>query len=127
MSDVERFPGGELQQVELEALLTTYGVDFSSWGTGNAKTLQHLLDEIADGEAVLVEESGTLVRRTRALDITVGYVDSEGQKHVLVEDRQEFTDGRVRRRAVGGVKEKLSKDEFADHRSVERALQEELG
>lgn len=116
-----------MQQAELEVLLTTYGVDFSEWGTGSAKTLQHLLDEIANGEAELVEESGVLIRRIRALDITVTYNDPEGRQFTLVEDRQEFTDGRVRRRTVGGVKEKLSKYEFADSRSVMRALHEELG
>lgn len=128
MSEFESEPKVGLQQAELEVLLTTYGVDFSSWGTGNAKTLQHLLDEINNGEAEIIDEFGYLIRRIRALDITVTHTNSDGQSLVLLEDRQEFTDGRVRRRDIGaGVKEKLSRNEYADSRSVMRALQEELG
>ncbi len=127
MSYHERFPKNEVQQAELEVLLTTYGIDFSSWGTGYSKTLQHLLDEINNGESELIEESGSLIRRIRALDITVTHTTSDGRSLILVEDRQEFTDGRVRHRAKGGVREKLSRDEFADSRSVARALNEELG
>lgn len=44
----------------------------------------------------------------------------------LVEDRQEFADGRVRRRGINGLAEKFLPDEKPEETAI-RALKEELG
>ncbi|MFA6602206.1 MAG: hypothetical protein WCT01_00230 [Candidatus Shapirobacteria bacterium] len=41
--------------VELSQKLADHGVPVSTWGRGGSKTLEHLLGELKEGEATLVE------------------------------------------------------------------------
>lgn len=113
---------------EVSRLLERGGVDTSFWGTGDAKTLNHLVKEVMNGESKLIinQETGELERRVTVLAVDV-LCEQDGKRLELVEDRQEFTDGRVRRRKLPqSLSEKMTTDENPDE-AVSRALQEELG
>lgn len=108
---------------DLKARLLAHGIDLSRFGQGKAKSLEHLLAELRSGEAELVSRDGRLVRRLQVLNIDV-YAD--GRRLRLIEDRQVFTDGRVRRRDLPcSVAEKLKAGEDREA-AVARALAEEL-
>lgn len=114
---------------ELEDLLSANSIDISQYGQGKAKTLENLLQEIKDGETVLVKEGHVLVREVNVLSIDV-FCRYDGKQYRLKEDRQEFTDGREARRRSdyltdGAVSEKiLPGEDLID--AVRRALAEEL-
>jgi hypothetical protein len=103
----------------LESYLEDLDVPLAQWGTGDAKTIEHLLCEIDNLECSI----NGVVRRiqTVALDIFC-------KKMRLREDRQVFVDGRVRRRnfAFGSVGEKMRLGEDL-RTAIMRALDEELG
>jgi len=113
-------------------LLTDHGVHYWTWGRGESKTLAHLEKEVEDGESVLIEENGRLIRQVRILNIDVlfhtGYFFFESNWYRLKEDRQEFSDGRIRRRNLpSSLAEKLKAEEVPCRGSVARALREEIG
>ncbi len=111
---------------QLLTLLDTYRVDVGHFGQGDAKTLQHLLDEIESGESQLVETGGRLIRKVSVLQFDV-FAIIKGRRLKLVEDRQEFLDGRVRKRRMAhSVNEKLLPGEDA-FSAVGRSLAEEIG
>lgn len=110
----------------LRARLARHGIDVGRFGTGEAKRLEELSNELASSECELVERDGTLVRRLAVLNIDV-WTEIGGHRR-LVEDRQVFADGRERRRKFlpCSVSEKLHAGEDPES-AVERALAEELG
>jgi hypothetical protein len=109
---------------DLKTKLDEYGIDTTRFGRGNAKTLEHLLAEVESGESELAERCGKIVRHLAVLNISI-FTDVGGRR-CLVEDRQEFADGRVRRRKLSSsVSEKLHKGE-SPLDSIGRALEEEL-
>jgi hypothetical protein len=115
------------EKAQLRMRLETAGIDLSKWGKGEAKTLDHLLGEVHDGEMELIEEGGELLRKVTAATADIFYTDPSGNIFHLVEDRQEFTDGRIRRRDFKvSLSEKLKSSENPDA-SVIRGIQEELG
>lgn len=110
-----------IQMGELRNDLTRHGLDLSTWGVGEAKTVAHLLSELRDQECSLVLRDGRLVR-----EVAVAHVLVLHGGRVLIEDYQEFRDGRRRRRRHLGVAEKRRGTESADAAAV-RGLREELG
>ncbi len=67
----------DMTEEELILILSKYAVPYTSWGTGNAKTLAHLLKEINIGEAKLEETQ-------------------DGSKTLkLFEEKQVYKNGRV--------------------------------
>lgn len=110
-----------MQKHELLVLLADNGIDINLWGTGNAKSLDDLWKEIVEGESLLEVIGDELIRKTCVVSLIVKYGDL-----ILVEDRQVFPDGRVRRRTLGSsLGEKLCLGENpAD--GAKRALREEL-
>lgn len=112
----------------LKKKLTDAGIDTSSWGTGQAKTLVHLQKEIESGETVLITgETGELLRKVVVGGADIYYQSSDGKKYRLKEDRQVFKDGRERRRDLGqAVSEKMKPDEDPKDAMI-RGIQEELG
>lgn len=110
----------------LAPLLQEHGVDPNRFGVGSAKTLDHLLAEINEGETVLKVVDEGLMRLVTILGITV-YADVDGQRLRLVEDRQVFCDGRVRRRGIPtSLSEKIKEGESLPQ-AIARALREEIG
>ncbi len=108
-------------------LIKQFGIDTGSWGLGASKSISDLLREIADGEARLIEHQGRLVREIEVVRIAVLFNDPIQGELLLLEDRQEMQDGRIRRRPTPwAIWEKRHKDEPLPE-LVERALHEELG
>ncbi len=119
------------EQASLDLLgvrLYEAGIDTSSWGKGAAKTLNHLWRELEKGEAFLEpDKDGQLLRKVIVSGADVFYSSSDGRRYRLKEDRQVFTDGRVRRRDLGfAVSEKLGLGEEPEEGMV-RGIREELG
>lgn len=112
------------------SLLRQHQILPEKWGTGGAKTVDHLLKEILDGETVLeVEPSGELIRKLAIATIDVHYVDdASGKRFQLKESKQIFKDGQQRVRNLKmSLAEKLKANESPNEEMVARALQEELG
>lgn len=123
-----------LQEIEalkesVTQLLAKHKVPFESWGRGTAKTLNHLIKEIAERETLLEElPPGELFRKIGINLIDVFHETHEKQKLRLVEDKQIFKDGRQRIRKLGAsLSEKLKASEQPSLEAVQRALAEELG
>lgn len=130
MENPPKLESREIGKEELIDLLTRYHVPIDEWGKGSAKTIDHLLNELNGGEALLVEdqESGYLVRKFSFLAIEV-LCRYGPDTYCLAEDRQVFSsDGRVRRRNLEmSIGEKLKQDESDIESATKRALTEELG
>lgn len=119
------------QDIDLEQLATRLraaGISLDKYGTGNAKTLEHLLSEVHEGESVLsTDNNDKLYREVNVLWVDVLCERSDGKVYLLKEDRQEFADGRIKRRELdSSIGEKLKPSEIP-REAVGRALQEELG
>ncbi len=105
--------------IDIQRLARSLPLD--QYGKGEAKTFQNLLDEIKNGEAKIAWLDDRPIRLLRIIFLKVKYQDK-----ILMEDRQEFPDGRVRHRGTEGIAEKLYPQEVPDQ-AVKRALREELG
>jgi len=113
--------------VELINLLKKYDVPIEHWGTGKSKTIEHLLAEIEEKECSLVENKKNIVRYIEFVGIKIYYTDENDQRWVLKEDRQEFNDGRIRRRSIpNSVSEKMKSGEDPLISAI-RGIREELG
>jgi hypothetical protein len=111
----------------LTSLLRRYSVPIDNWGTGKSKTIQHLQDELDEKECYLSEENNNLIRYIEFVGIKIYFRDEEENLWTLKEDRQEFKDGRVRRRDMpNSVSEKMKAGEDAVLSAV-RGIKEELG
>jgi hypothetical protein len=118
-----------LKKTKLINLLTKYNIPIESWGTGEAKTIEHLLREIDSGETILVEntESQELIRKFSFLSITI-FCTNNGTTYRLHEAKQIFTDGRTRERKLdSSMGEKIKPAETDITESIGKALNEELG
>lgn len=112
---------------EVKTLLTESGIDFSSWGTGKSKTIDHLIEEVYVGETKLVkDENGGVVRKLSVIILHVTCQTPDGKTWLLKEDKQVFNDGRERKRNLNGsIFEKIKPDEDLEV-AASRALSEEL-
>lgn len=111
---------------EVLSLLFAHHIPTETWGTGKAKTLEHLFNEVESGEASLLEVDGVLMRRAEGSIVSVFY-RNDPDTFFLREDRQVFSDGRTRVRDLDtSVGEKLSPNENPLS-GAWRALVEELG
>jgi hypothetical protein len=120
----------EAEQFKITQLLKEHGIDTSSWGHGDAKTTAHLAIELLSGESQLVEsENGEILRLVEVACGIIKYIDEAGKTFELAEDRQEFSDGRVRRREHlkgTSISEKMSVGEEPKE-ALLRGINEELG
>lgn len=129
MSDHEFTPSNvEAITIEdLEVALRAAGIDLELWGKGAAKTLAHLHKEITEGESSLNQTENGVERRVGVAGVDILYDDQAGNTYHLVEDRQEFRDGRVRRRHEDtSLSEKLKVGENPEE-AAKRAVEEEIG
>ena len=130
--DAASWTGGSLES--LAAWLRAHGVDPAAFASASndAKSLSELAREVARGETSLVanemHDDATMTktrkraeRRVRVLRLLIR--DAHGR--VLIEARQEWSDGRVRERGTP-LSEKLMRDEDWRDAAV-RAVSEELG
>lgn len=117
----------EVSIEELTTILGAAGVPLELWGQGSAKTIEHLHKEIVEGESeVYRDASGSLRRQVAVTWVDVLYISPSGETFLLKEDRQVFTDGRVRTRTLpGSLMEKRKPGEEAVDAAM-RALSEEI-
>lgn len=119
------------ETISLDSLIETLvnaNIPVDQYGVDGAKTVQHLLNEILDGESTLsVNSKGELLRELSVLWVDVFCKHSSGETFLLKEEVQIFKDGRERRRELGSsLGEKLKPGEGSES-AVYRALSEELG
>ena len=109
-------------------LLKKHKVPYETWGTGEAKSFEHLYREIFDGESMIEMRDGKVFRISTGSTLRV-YYKSRREFLWLKEDKQVFNDGRVKRRELRGEKmsigEKLKPGESPTS-GAWRALAEEL-
>lgn len=112
----------------LREKLQNAGIDISKWGTGQAKTLEHLQKEIEEGETVLIiDDKGEILRELKVGIVEVYYINEDGKTYYLKEEKQIFNDGRERRRELEGtIFEKIKFNENPKD-SIIRGISEELG
>ncbi len=117
-----------MKREELILLLESNDIQFRDWGAGASKTLEHLLKEIYEGEAELIQRDGSLLRVVTGSTIRVYYRNGAVLLY-LKEEKQIFNDGRVKRRELAGdmsIGEKLKPGEIPAV-GAWRSLAEELG
>ncbi len=114
---------------ELSSILKDAGIDTALYGQGKAKTLDHLLKEINEGEMKLVKnEQGELQRKVTVGKGDILYIAPDGKTFRLREEKQVFRDGRIRERKQlkEAVSEKIKPGEDGQEAMI-RGIQEELG
>lgn len=112
---------------ELTNKLKEYSVPVEEWGTGEAKNVEHLLDEIRGEECNVEDRGGYLIRSIEFVGVRIYHKDKDNVTWVLKEDKQEFKDGRVRRRNMpSSVSEKMKFGEDSLISAI-RGIKEELG
>lgn len=112
---------------ELTNKLKEYSIPVEEWGTGEAKNVEHLLDEIRGEECNVEDRGGYLIRSIEFVGVRIYHKDKDNVTWVLKEDKQEFKDGRVRRRNMpSSVSEKMKFGEDPLISSI-RGIKEELG
>lgn len=117
----------EISKKQLINLLEDAGVSPNEWGVGNSKTVDHFLNEINTGESrVFIAEDNEVQRHIDVVAVEVLYISKRAVVYGLYEDRQEFHDGRIRRRNLStSIGEKMKPNEEPEAAS-KRALKEEL-
>lgn len=111
---------------ELSDKLIEFEVPIDSWGQGQAKTVRHLFNELQHEECHIEDGGGFLVRYLEFVGVRIFYKKGD-QILYLKEDRQEFNDGRTRRREMpSSVSEKMKFGENPQLAAV-RGIKEELG
>ena len=122
----ERTPAERDYYQEVADLLASFEIGTSAWGTGAAKTVADLAREVAQGESVLVDDEAGLVRVVSGIAMDV-LAERDGVRYRLIEDRQELTNGIVKRRGLStSLGEKIKTGESIEQVAA-RALSEELG
>jgi len=110
----------------LLAILSQYNIDISQWNhqDGN-KTIEDLLVEIQQGESQLKLIQDKIVRLLRVSAIEV-FFQLRNNQFKLIEDKQIFFSGKVRKREINSITEKLKgKENPLD--GAYRGLEEEIG
>lgn len=112
---------------DLIRVLRIHGVAYDAWGLHGTKTIDDLCSELCEGESILEERGGELIRKIQAVGVDV-FADIDGVRRILREDRQEFShDGTIKRRQLStSLGEKIKQGE-SPRIAMIRALREELG
>lgn len=113
--------------IDFRDYLVSHGVPVEQYGTKGFKTVDHLYKEVEEGETVLTEEEGGLVRRVEFVGARVIYRAAEGTLR-LYEAKQVFKDGRtrVRENMPYSAAEKFKAGEDPKEVLI-RGMEEELG
>jgi len=113
--------------LEFRQYLVSHNVPVEEYGKDGYKTIGHLYTEIKEGETILTEEDGGLVRRVEFVGAKVIYKAPEGTLW-LYEAKQVFKDGRtrVRNNMPYSAAEKFKAGEDLNEVLV-RGMEEELG
>jgi ADP-ribose pyrophosphatase YjhB (NUDIX family) len=103
---------------QLQSWLDDANIDTSFWGEGNAKTVNHLWEEILEGEACLQEDPPL-----RLVDV-VQIIIRRGRL-MLLEKKQELGNGQVRFRNQPPSEKMKSGEDYTE--AALRCFAEELG
>ena len=107
----------------LGELLEQHGINLHKYGKGEAKTVQHLFDEIRKRECTLKVEDSALIRRVRVAVLRIMLPDGR----FLRELYQEFIeDGRRRTRTLDGTAGEKLKAGESPREAVTRLVREEF-
>ncbi|MBE9075888.1 NUDIX hydrolase [Romeria aff. gracilis LEGE 07310] len=98
--------------------LESQAIDLQSWNRGGAKSVENLWQELVSGEAVI--QSPPPMRIVSVVHIII----RQGAK-ILIEEKQEYHSGRIRRRGIPPA-EKMKPGESAAAAAI-RGIEEELG
>jgi hypothetical protein len=111
--------------MNLPQLLSDNGIDPNTWSRDRGtKDINDLAAEIEAGEAKLASIDGILTRIVRVAKIFI-HVRLGAELFALVEDRQIFFTGVVRRRGLKNIAEKLQVNE-TPLQAAHRAVREEI-
>lgn len=111
---------------ELEQYLNNYEIPIKKWGIGVSKTVNHLLNELNNGESIIEVSKEGLVRKEKGVALNIYYQDGKTLLK-LFEIEQRFKDGRIKKRNLStSIGEKMKPGENPVI-ATGRALTEELG
>ena len=85
---------------ELYSILEDFDIDLSIWSTGPYKSVEHLWNEIKEGECLLYNHDSELRREVNFVGAKIFYKDESGIKYFLHEEKAIFKDGRERVRDI---------------------------
>ena len=123
-ADAGTWRGDSDAEPALRQMLTSRGVDVSRWGTGNAKSVASLLEEVTSNETTLrLDDTNAVTRELHVMQVAVR--DPRHQDRVLVEASQILPDGRERRREVLLAEKMIAGEPWQD--AAMRGIAEELG
>lgn len=105
-------------KLALEVWLTRNGIDISTWGTGNSKTLTNLWNELIAGEIILHKYPPL-----RVVNVVQVIIRQNGC--ILVETEQVLRNGRKRRRNQPPAEKFKPGETYGD--AAIRCLEEEIG
>lgn len=113
---------------ELKNVLIHAGIDLSTWGVGEAKTVEHFLEEVQSGESkITIKLDGSVLKELTVSIAFVYYNSPDGKKFILQEYKQVFKDGRERIRNIpSSISEKNIPGEEPEE-AIIRGIKEELG
>ncbi|MBN2469809.1 MAG: NUDIX hydrolase [Anaerolineae bacterium] len=103
----------------LRASLLSHGIELSAWGTGDAKSVENLWEELRTGEIRLQADPFC-----RVLSGVVQVIIRHPDGRILIEEEQVFHDGRRRQRNIPPAEKMLNGESYAD--AAKRCLVEEL-
>lgn len=113
--------------VAFKKFLDEHGIDYASWGEGPTKTVERLFYEYLSGETTFLIKKKRLIRIVKRVQIVVYYRSSKGTLYRLIEERQVFKNGAVRKRSRSrSLSEKMIPGERAKDAAM-RAMKEEIG
>lgn len=127
ISGDEKLEQRALSLEQLKEQLKKANIDIGQWGKGTAKTVEHLLKEIKEGETALTtSKRGELLREVMVATADIYYTSPEGRRFKLEEKEQIFNNGRKRKRKLApSISEKIKVDE-RPNRAITRGIKEEL-
>jgi hypothetical protein len=115
-----------LEIQELKTLLTQYNLPIKEWSHElGKKTINDLNNELNKGESSLELKNNQLYRITKVSSIEVK-VKIGTKIFTVVEDKQIFLTGMIRKRGLRNISEKIREQETPES-AAWRGLQEELG
>ncbi|MBA3603293.1 MAG: hypothetical protein H0W50_06565 [Parachlamydiaceae bacterium] len=106
---------------DLSELLSYFQIKYDNW----IKSVSDLFNEIKKGDCRLSIENGILHRHVEGVAIKCFYINSQGERFQLFEEKQVFKNGRVREGGHPFVAEKLQFNESPEQGAL-RGLAEEL-
>jgi hypothetical protein len=111
---------------QLSNLLLKHNINYQKWSSENGtKTIENLKQEIDEGETRLEIINNQVTRVTKIVSVDVK-VKLGDKLFTLLEDKQIFITGAIRKRGLSKLSEKIQGDEFPEL-AAHRCLIEEIG